>query len=122
MKLAVATPEGPLEAYAYSGGKAFDTALPCVVFVHGALNDHSVWTLAARWFAHHGWAVLAPDLPGHSRSAGAPLGCRSDPVIPRPRWLDAGGVFRLTETARPDILFLIMPPARSRPSPGRMGP
>jgi pimeloyl-ACP methyl ester carboxylesterase len=41
--------------------------------LHGALSDHSVWTLAARWFAHHGYAVLAPDLPGHSRSLGPPL-------------------------------------------------
>lgn len=60
-------------AYAYTGGKAFDPALPCVVFVHGALNDHSVWTLLARWCAHHGYAVLAVDLPGHGRSFGAPL-------------------------------------------------
>ena len=61
------------EAYAYSGGKAFDASLPAVVFVHGALNDHSVWTLLARWFANHGHAVLAVDLPGHSRSAGGAL-------------------------------------------------
>jgi pimeloyl-ACP methyl ester carboxylesterase len=61
------------EAYAYTGGKAFDPALPCVVFLHGALHDHSVWTLLARWCAHHGFGVLAPDLPGHMRSAGPPL-------------------------------------------------
>lgn len=61
------------EAYAYTGGKAFDPALPCVVFIHGALNDHSVWTLLARWCAHHGHGVLAVDLPGHGRSGGAPL-------------------------------------------------
>jgi pimeloyl-ACP methyl ester carboxylesterase len=60
-------------AYVYTGGKAFDATLPCVVFVHGALQDHSVWTLLARWFAHHGRSVLAPDLPGHGRSLGAPL-------------------------------------------------
>jgi pimeloyl-ACP methyl ester carboxylesterase len=60
-------------AYAYTGGRAFDATLPCVVFVHGALHDHSVWTLLARWFAHHGRAVLAVDQPGHGRSAGAPL-------------------------------------------------
>jgi len=58
------------EAYAYTGGKPFDAALPCVVFLHGAGNDHSVYTLLARWFAHHGYSVLAVDLPGHSRSAG----------------------------------------------------
>lgn len=61
------------EAYAYTGGKPLDTSLPCVVFIHGAVNDHSVWTLLARWFAHHGHAVLAVDLPGHMRSAGPVL-------------------------------------------------
>jgi pimeloyl-ACP methyl ester carboxylesterase len=61
------------EAYAYTGGKPFDPALPCIVFVHGALHDHSVWTLLARWFAHHGHSVLAVDLPGHMRSAGPAL-------------------------------------------------
>ena len=60
-------------AYAYTGGKAFDATLPTVVFVHGALHDHSVWTLAARWFAHHGHGVLALDLPGHGRSNGPAL-------------------------------------------------
>lgn len=60
-------------AYAYTGGKAFDPTLPCVVFVHGALNDHTVFTLLARWFAHHGRSVLAVDLPGHMRSAGPAL-------------------------------------------------
>jgi len=61
------------EAYAYTGGKAFDAGLPCVVFVHGAMGDHSAFTLLARWFAHHGWGVLAPDLPSHMRSAGPAL-------------------------------------------------
>jgi pimeloyl-ACP methyl ester carboxylesterase len=61
------------EVYAYTGGKSFDADLPCVVFLHGALNDHSVWTLLARWFAHHGHGVLAVDLPGHMRSAGPAL-------------------------------------------------
>ena len=41
-------------AYAYSGGKPFDAALPTIVFIHGAQNDHSVWGLQSRWFAHHG--------------------------------------------------------------------
>jgi pimeloyl-ACP methyl ester carboxylesterase len=61
------------EAYAYTGGKPFDPALPCVVFIHGALHDHSVWTLLARYFSHHGHSVLALDQPGHGRSGGAPL-------------------------------------------------
>ena len=60
-------------AYAYTGGKPFDPTLPCLVFIHGALHDHSVWTLLARWAAHHGHAVLAVDQPGHGRSEGPPL-------------------------------------------------
>ena len=61
------------EAYAYTGGKPFDAALPCVVFIHGAMGDHSVWTLLARWCAHHGFGVLAVNQPGHGRSEGPPL-------------------------------------------------
>ena len=58
--------------YAYTGGKSFDAAKPTVVFIHGVLNDHSVWILQSRHFAHHGWNVLAIDLPGHMRSGGKP--------------------------------------------------
>lgn len=78
--------------HAYTGGKAFDPALPCVVFVHGALHDHSCWTLLARWCAHHGHGVLALDLPAHGGSEGPPL----DDVEALADWLlavlDAAGV------------------------------
>jgi len=56
--------------YCYTGGKPFDAAKPTVMFIHGVLNDHSVWALQSRYFAHHGYNVLAVDLPGHCRSAG----------------------------------------------------
>lgn len=59
--------------YAYTGGQPLRKNQPTVVFVHGAGHDHSVWNLPARYFAHHGMNALAPDLPGHGRSAGAPL-------------------------------------------------
>jgi len=59
--------------HAYTGSRALDAALRSVVFVHGAANDHSVWALQSRYFAWHGYNVLAVDLPGHGRSAGAPL-------------------------------------------------
>jgi pimeloyl-ACP methyl ester carboxylesterase len=57
-------------AYAYTGGRAFDAALPAIVFVHGAAFDHSVWQWQSRYLAHHGYTVLAVDLPGHGRSPG----------------------------------------------------
>jgi pimeloyl-ACP methyl ester carboxylesterase len=59
------------EAYCYTGGKQFNPIQPTVVFIHGAQNDHSVWSLQTRYFAHHGFNVLAVDLPGHGRSKGA---------------------------------------------------
>jgi len=58
------------EAYVYTGGKPFDPARPVVVLIHGAQHDHSVWIMQSRWLAHHGYAVVVPDLPGHGRSAG----------------------------------------------------
>lgn len=60
-------------AYAYTGGRPFDPAKPVVAFVHGAQHDHSVWILQTRHLAHHGFSVLALDLPGHGRSDGPPL-------------------------------------------------
>lgn len=66
------------KAYAYTGGKAFDAALPTVVFCHGAQHDHSVWILQSRYLAHHGYGVLALDLPGHGRSAGPALASIGD--------------------------------------------
>ena len=97
MELTVHRPNGAdanAKAYAYTGGKPFDAALPCIVFIHGALHDHSVWTLLARWFAHHGHSVLAVDQPGHGRSTGAPLPsveALADWVL---ALLDAAGVAR----------------------------
>lgn len=82
------------EAHVYTGGKAFDAGLPTVVLVHGALHDHSVWTLAARWLAHHGYAVLAPDLPAHGRSAGPPVAGVDDGGAWLLKLLRAAGVAR----------------------------
>jgi pimeloyl-ACP methyl ester carboxylesterase len=61
------------DVYAYTGARPLVATQPTIVFVHGAANDHSVWTLQSRYFAHHGFNVLAIDLPGHGRSAGDPL-------------------------------------------------
>jgi pimeloyl-ACP methyl ester carboxylesterase len=57
-------------AYAYTGGRPFDPSMPAIVFIHGAAFDHSVWQWQSRYFAHHGFSVLAVDLPAHGRSPG----------------------------------------------------
>jgi pimeloyl-ACP methyl ester carboxylesterase len=61
------------EVFVATGGREFDATLPTVVLLHGAGFDHTTWALHSRWFAHHGFGLLAPDLPGHGRSAGKPL-------------------------------------------------
>lgn len=80
------------DTYCYTGGKAFDPAKPTVVFIHGVLNDHSVWILQTRYFANHGWNVLAPDLPGHCRSAGEPPSSVEEAADFVLALLDAAGV------------------------------
>lgn len=54
----------------YTGARPFDPQRPVIVFIHGAGHDHSVWNFQARHFAHHGYSVVAPDLPSHGRSGG----------------------------------------------------
>ena len=81
-----------VDAYCYTGGKPFNHALPTVVFIHGAQNDHSVWILQTRYFAHHGYSVLAVDLPGHGRSKGAAKGSVPDLADWLLELLDAAGV------------------------------
>jgi pimeloyl-ACP methyl ester carboxylesterase len=80
------------KAYAYTGGRAFDPRLPCVVFIHGAEHDHSVWVLQSRYLAHHGHCVLAVDLPAHGRSEGPPLASVEAIANWVPALLDAAGV------------------------------
>jgi len=80
--------------YCYTGGKPIDSAKPTVVFIHGVLHDHSVWILQSRYLAHHGWNVLAVDLPGHCKSEGeapASVEAAADFVA---ALLDAAGVQR----------------------------
>lgn len=82
----------PYQAYAYTGGKAFDAQQPTVVFIHGVLNDHSVWILQTRYLAHHGFNVLAVDLPGHCKSGGdAPVSVQEAAQFVA-QLLDAAGV------------------------------
>jgi pimeloyl-ACP methyl ester carboxylesterase len=82
------------KTYCYTGGKPFDASKPTVVFIHGVLNDHSVWILQTRYLAHHGWNVLAVDLPGHCKSEGEAPASVEDAAVFITGLLDAAGVAR----------------------------
>jgi pimeloyl-ACP methyl ester carboxylesterase len=78
--------------YAATGGRSFDRGRPAVIFLHGAGQDHTNWQLPARWFAWHGHAVLAVDLPGHGRSDGPPLASVAQAAAWVGRLMTAAGV------------------------------
>jgi len=79
-------------AYAYTAGSA--PGGDAIVLIHGAQNDHSVWTAQARALAQLGHHVLAVDLPGHGRSAGPALATVEDMAAWLLDLLDAAGVAR----------------------------
>ncbi|RZO38906.1 MAG: alpha/beta hydrolase [Rhodospirillaceae bacterium] len=84
--------------FAATGGKPFDPDLPAVIFVHGAGMDHTIWALQTRWFAWHGYGVLAIDLPGHGKSDGSALESIGDMAA----WMG-----RLVETCGADNVSLV---------------
>src|SRR3954449_3575695 len=79
------------DTFVATGGREFDTLQPTIVLLHGAGFDHSTWALHSRWFAHHGFGVLAPDLPGHGRSSGTPLSSIAEMADWTAALLDAAG-------------------------------
>ena len=81
-----------IDTFVATGGRDFDASLPAVVFLHGAGFDHTTWALHSRWFSHHGYGVLAPDLPGHGRSSGTALPTIADMADWTAALLDAAGV------------------------------
>ncbi len=61
------------QVFATTGGKPFDNSKPAVIFLHGSGLDHIFWGLHSRFFAFRNYAVLVPDLPGHTNSEGPAL-------------------------------------------------
>ena len=61
------------EVFASTGGRPFDKSKPLIIFVHGSGLTHMCWVLQTRYFAFHGYSVLALDLPGHGLSKGKSL-------------------------------------------------
>lgn len=84
--------------FAATGGKPFDASLPAVIFIHGAGMDHTIWALQTRWFAWHGYGVLAIDLPGHGKSDGPAL----ETIVDMAAW-----TVRLIETCGADKVSLV---------------
>ena len=82
--------------YAYTGTKSLVPGQRTVVFIHGAANDHSVWQLQSRYFAYHGFNVLAVDLPGHGKSTGPALPSIPDMAAWAVDVLDAAGIEKAT--------------------------
>jgi|TARA_B100000809_G_scaffold157411_1_gene154668 pimeloyl-ACP methyl ester carboxylesterase len=85
-----------VETFATTGGRPFVPEQPTIVFVHGAGMNRIVWYLQTRYFAHHGHAVLAVDLPGHGRSQGTLLGSVQELADWIPDLLDSAGVAKAT--------------------------
>src|SRR5258707_10169690 len=111
-----------VETFVATGGREFDGSLPTIVLLHGAGFDHTTWALHSRWFAHHGYGVLAPALPGHCRSSRAPLHAIVDladlPAAPpdaagvAQAWLDGHSMPSFVPTGAPP------PPPAQASAPG----
>jgi pimeloyl-ACP methyl ester carboxylesterase len=103
-------------AYAYTGGKPFDAGKPTLVFIHGVANDHSVWQLQSRYFAHHGFNSIAVDLPGHGRSGGMPchsIGGYADWLA---AFLDAAGIAKASLIGHSMGSLIAIETARQHPA------
>ncbi len=78
----------------YSHSKKTKQSNPfTVLLIHGAGSNHLVWPAGLRRL--DGFLVIAPDLPGHGRSPGAPeqsIEKYAEKVI---RFLDESGIYQV---------------------------
>jgi len=103
------------KTYAATGGKAFDSSLPTVMFVHGSGLDHRSWALQTRWFAYNGYSVLAPDLPGHSLSKGGALTSIEDMGAWLAEFIRANGVSKVHAIGHSQGFLDVLELARQAP-------
>jgi pimeloyl-ACP methyl ester carboxylesterase len=61
-----------------TGGRDFNPKGKILVMLHGSGQNHLTFVLQARYLAHRGYDVLAPDFPGHGLSEGEPLASIED--------------------------------------------
>src|SRR3954469_3067292 len=109
-------PVNGVETFVATGGREFEVSPPTVVLLHGAGFDHSAWALHSRWFAHHGYGVLAPDLPGHGRSSGAPLRTIGDMADWTAALLQAAGAAKATLVVHSMGSLIALQPAARHPA------
>ncbi len=75
----------------YAEYQGNNSTLPPVVLIHGAGSDHLCWPVNLRRL--NGFRVLAPDLPGHGRSAGVSRQSVREYAADLIAFLDALGIF-----------------------------
>lgn len=75
----------------YAEYQGANRAQPPVVLIHGAGSDHLCWPVNLRRL--NGFRVLAPDLPGHGRSAGVSHQSVQEYAADLIAFLDALGIF-----------------------------
>ena len=68
--------------FAHTGGADLQPGATTVMLLHGAGNDHTIWRFVTRRLAARGLSVVAPDLPGHSKSEGPAL----TSIVDMARW------------------------------------
>ena len=61
------------KTYIGTGGKKLETDKMTICFIHGSGQNHLSFVQQARYFAHKGYSVIVPDMPGHGFSEGKPL-------------------------------------------------
>ena len=97
------------EIFASTGGQPFNKNKPLIIFVHGSGLSHITWVLQTRYFAFHGYSVLAIDLPGHGYSEGPSL----ESIEQQGKWI-AGAIpmnpelLELAEKGDPKAVDLMM--------------
>src|SRR3984893_8260671 len=100
-----------IDTFVANGGREFDSSQPTIVLLHGAGFDHTTWALHSRLFAHHGYCVLPPDLPGHGRSSGPPLPAIADMANWTAALLDAAGAAKARLVGPSMGLFTALEPS-----------
>lgn len=69
--------------FVHTGGRLLEAALPLVLFMHGAGQDHRAWRTVADHMSAHGMSVMNVDLPGHGATGAEPaasIGALADRV------------------------------------------